>query len=74
MAVSLPVARTAANCRWTQRDYQTTGAPAWPEPGLLLVCTREPGLRRLVTDQECAVCAFWEPVNGGQAGAIWTSR
>ena len=74
MGMRLPVAHTAANCRWTEREHVTIGAPGWPEPEHVLVCTREPGLRRLVADQDCAFCAFWEPKNGAQAGAVWVSR
>ncbi len=69
--MNLPVARTSANCRWTQQEHPTPGTPGWPQPDPLLVCTREPGLRRLVSDRECASCDFWEPVTSGEAGAIW---
>lgn len=74
MAMTLPLAHSAANCRWTRQEHAMIGAPGWPQLEPLLVCTREPGLRRLVTDQECASCAFWQPVNGAEAGAIWISR
>lgn len=73
MAMSLPAAHTAANCRWTLPERQTIAAPGWPQEHSR-VCAREPGLHRLVTDQDCAVCVFWEPKNGAQAGGTWVSR
>jgi hypothetical protein len=74
MAMRLPVAHTAANCRCTRSERQTIRPPGWPLPEHLLVCTREPGLRRLVADHDCALCPFWEPVDAARAGAVQISR
>ena len=50
----------AENCRWTRIGYAIRRAPEQERTGVLWMCVRPPDPQRLVTDQTCAGCEFWE--------------
>lgn len=54
--------QTPWDCRWSQPGHQLTGVDADHQPEGHWVCTRSTakGVRRTVTDEECANCAHWE--------------
>ena len=53
--------QTIWDCRWSRFNYRPNDAHEHEPPESLWVCVRHPGLRRPVTEDECAGCAFWEP-------------
>jgi len=63
MAYGLKIFQTAANCRWTRNGYRLSGVADSAQPDDVLVCVREPGTRRGVTDADCEDCELWAPMN-----------
>ena len=51
--------RSAWNCVWARSSIAGDRA-ALPQPPRVWVCERKPDERRLVTDDTCARCRFWE--------------
>src|SRR5262245_18600735 len=56
------VVQTPWDCRWSQPGHRLTGVDEDHQPEGRWVCTRSTraGVRRTVTDDECATCAHWE--------------
>ena len=52
--------RTSWNCKWTWTSPNRDSAEAsnWTKA----LCVRPSRGPRYVTDEECARCAFWEPI------------
>lgn len=53
--------RATWNCKWSQPGARLSRAPEHQQLGDLWVCVRMTGVRRAVSDDECARCPFWEP-------------
>lgn len=53
--------QTIWDCRWSRFNHRPGGTRDLKPPDSLWVCVREPGIRRPVTEDECADCAYWEP-------------
>ena len=49
----------AWDCRWSSPGYRLTGVREARQPETRWVCTRE-GHRRLLSDDECLTCEYWE--------------
>jgi hypothetical protein len=47
------------DCRWSRPGYRLTGVPEAQQPESRWVCRRE-GTRRLLSDDECLTCEYWE--------------
>jgi hypothetical protein len=63
MAVVLLIERGAWNCAWsTPTVEQYPAAPGLPQH--IWVCSRVPDACRLVIDDDCEDCPFWEEGNG----------
>lgn len=52
--------QTPWDCRWARLGYRLPGLPEAQQLEGLWVCVRREGVRRTVTDKECAECGFWE--------------
>lgn len=63
------VKQTPWDCRWSQPGHQLTGVDEDHQPEGRWVCTRSmpEGVRRTVTDEECATCAHWQAEDSPQA-------
>jgi hypothetical protein len=59
----LSTAHTPANCHWSRTGYRLSFVSESDQPEAPWVCVREPGIRRPLTDSECAYCEFWEPTD-----------
>lgn len=54
------VLQTPWDCRFSRPGYRLTNVHAAQQPESPWVCVRVDGVRRPVTEQECANCKFWE--------------
>ena len=61
-SIRVAVVQTPWDCRWSQPGHRLTGVDEDHQPEGRWVCTRSMpiGLRRTVTDEECATCEYWE--------------
>jgi hypothetical protein len=57
----LTAVQTASSCRWIRLDYRFIGIRPQKEPVSPWRCVRPIREPRNVTEEECAVCKFWEP-------------
>ena len=66
------VIQTPWDCRHGQPGHRVTGVSEGQQPEGLWVCTRqtEAGIRRTVTDEECATCAYWTAEDAPTASAL----
>jgi hypothetical protein len=52
--------QTIWDCRWSRPGYRLTHVEEPDQPEALWMCVRT-GVRRPVTEEECAACPHWRP-------------
>ncbi len=60
-ATSVATLQTIWDCRWSRPGYRLLGVEDQLQPESVWVCIRT-GVRRGVTEEECAECPHWESV------------
>ena len=61
--------RTSWNCKWTW-TVPARDRPQEASTSSQALCVRPSREPRRVTDEECARCAFWEPIDGSGEGVL----
>jgi hypothetical protein len=60
----LTTEHTPMTCRWSRLGYRLAEFDEADQPESLWVCVRRTGIRRALTNVECAQCEFWESMDG----------
>jgi hypothetical protein len=60
MATAIARDQHVWDCRWSKLSHRLAPENEPDHRETLWLCTREPGMRRPVIEEECAVCPRWE--------------